>query len=147
MGRKKKDVDPAVKPAKSNGYDPDKVNNAVARIETLKADIASIMGNALNECRSIHQDIKAVYQEAKDAHGIPKKALRSVIKAREFERKAEQVREDLEGDDQNDFDLIRHALGDLADTPLGKAALVEDVRPAFLQRQEEDRNAATNGGA
>jgi len=110
-------------PAPSNGYDPEKVKNYVDQIESLHADIASIMGAALNECKQVHSDIKLVLDEAKDNDGIPKKALRKVIKARSLERKAAEVREDLEGDDQDSFDLIRHALGDLGDTPLGAAAL------------------------
>lgn len=110
-------------PAPSNGYNAEKVKNYVERIEALHADIASIMGAALNECKQVHGDIKIVLDEAKDSDGIPKKALRKVIKARSLERKAAEVRDDLDGDDQDSFDLIRHALGDLGDTPLGAAAL------------------------
>ncbi len=39
------------------------------------------------ECAVINEDIGDVYQEAKDAWHIPKKALRTVIKARATERK------------------------------------------------------------
>ena len=118
MGRRKKtEVEPAIKPARTNGFDPAKVQSYVDRVETLHADIASIMGKAMNECRAVHGDIKIVLDEAKDTDGIPKKALKKVIKARALERKAEEVREELEGDDQADYDMIRHALGDLADLP------------------------------
>lgn len=120
--RKKQEAETTPKPA-GNGFDPKHVKNAVDRIESLKFDIASIMGQAMMRCREVHQDIKHVYQEAKDEHGIPKKALRSVIKARELERKAAAVRDDLEPEVQDEHDMIRHALGDLADTPLGRAAL------------------------
>jgi uncharacterized protein (UPF0335 family) len=124
MPRKKKQ-DGQAAPGKSNAFDPKHVRFAVESIESLKADIATVMAEALNECRSIHQQIKHVYQDAKGEHGIPKKALKSVIKARELERKAQAVREDLEDDVQDEHDMLRHALGDLADLPLGRAALGE----------------------
>lgn len=127
MARRKKQVDleEAIEKdvAKTNGYDKEKTKNFVARIESLHADIASIMGSALNECKGVHADIKLVYDEAKEIAGIPKKALKRVIKARALERKAAEVREELEGEDQDSFDNIRLALGDFASTELGQAAL------------------------
>lgn len=126
MGRRKKqtDIEDAIKDAtpRTNGFDPDKLQNYLERIESLHADIATEMATALNACRQIHGDIKQVYQEAKDEAGVPKKALKKVVKARALERKAAECREELEGDDQDSYDLIRHALGELADTPLGQAA-------------------------
>lgn len=148
MGRRKKQTDGEATPAApkhGNGFDPDKCKSFVDRIESLHADIASEMSAALNACKQIHGDIKIVYQEAKDEAGIPKKALKRVIKVRALERKAEEMREELEGEDQDSFDQIRHALGDLADTPLGQAALAEkDVRPEFLQRKDVERADEAN---
>lgn len=106
-----------------NGFDRDKTTGFVERIENLHADITAIMMEALSQCKSVHGDIAIVYQEAKDGAGIPKKALKKVVKARALEAKARAVREDLEGEDQDNFDLIRQALGDLADTPLGASVL------------------------
>lgn len=130
MGRKRKAVDvdedqPNERATEgANGrYDAEKTQGFVDRIENLHADIATIMSKALNACRAVHGDIKIVYQEAKDEAGIPKKALKKVVQARALEQKARAVREDLEAEDQDDFDRIRQALGDLADTPLGAAAL------------------------
>jgi len=123
MPRKKQNGAPA--PAKSNGFEPAKTRGFVDRIENLLADIATRMAETRNDCKAIHADIKGIYQEAKDEAGIPKKALRSVIKARELERKADRVRENLDEETQETHDQIRHALGDLADTPLGRAAVGE----------------------
>jgi uncharacterized protein (UPF0335 family) len=128
MGRKRKagDVDEEPNERATEGangrFDTEKTQGFVERIENLHADIASIMGEALNACRAVHGDIKIVYQEAKDEAGIPKNALKKVVKARALEQKARAVREDLEAEDQDDFDRIRQALGDLADLPLGQAA-------------------------
>jgi uncharacterized protein (UPF0335 family) len=132
MARKKTDTDNGAKQARpaGNGFDSAKVQSYTDRIESLHADIASIMSAAMNECKSVHGDIKLVYDEAKAEAGIPKKALKKVIQVRALERKAEQKREELEGDDLETFDQIRHALGDLADLPLGKAALQRSDQPA-----------------
>lgn len=119
--RKKQDgEDGGPTPAGSNGYDPDVAKSYVSRVEALHGDLASERGTYMANCKSIREDINLVLTEAKDK-GIPKKALRAVLKIRDFERKAEAVREDSDAAD--DIDMLRHALGDLADTDLGKAAL------------------------
>lgn len=129
MGRRKKmDVEEPIaapRPAGSNGFNPEKTKAYVERVERLNDDITSIMLTALSKCKEVHGDIKIVYDEAKDTDGIPKKALKKVVKARQLEAKARKVREDLEGDEQDSFDMIRHALGDLAELPLGAAVLAK----------------------
>ncbi len=152
MARKKKqtDIEDAIadtKPARTNGFDPGKVQGYVERIESLHADIATEMATALNACRQIHGDIKQVYQEAKDEAGVPKKALKKVVKARGLERKAAECRADLEGDDLDSYDLIRHALGDLADTPLGAAATDRAGFKDALQQTIAAGDALANGSA
>lgn len=108
----------------SNGFDKDKTASFVNRIENLYADIDVLKSDFMLKCKGIHGDVREVVQEAKDVAGIPKKELRAVIKARTLERKAERVREDLEPEEMDNFDLIRQALGDLVDTPLGLATQV-----------------------
>ena len=106
-----------------NAFQPEVVKGYTDRIERLLADIDSERGEFMSRCKAIREDIALVVQEAKDQHGIPKKEFRAVIKARELEAKADRIRDDLEADSQETFDQIRHALGDLADLPLGTAAL------------------------
>lgn len=108
-----------------NGFDPTVVASYTERIERLLDDLASEKGSYMERCKSIRQDIAFVVQEAKDQSGIPKKEFKAVIKTRELEEKLERIREDLEGVEQETFDQIRHALGDLADLPLGGAALAK----------------------
>jgi uncharacterized protein (UPF0335 family) len=134
-----------------NGFDPAKVQSFVARIENLHSDIKSIMDAAKAQCSDIKEDISLVYDEAHEKAGIPGKALKSVLKARALERKAAEVREKLDDEIQETHDMIRHALGDLADTPLGQAALGPidpdpDIRPEFLQRQEREREDVADMG-
>lgn len=94
----------------------------VDRIENLLRQLDSMKGAYMAECKGVREDIREVYSEAED-QGLPKNALRAVVKTRELERRADECRGSLEGEDQNAYDKIRHSLGDLAELPLGQAAL------------------------
>lgn len=107
--------------AKRNELEADKIASFVSRIENLHKDLDTERAEYMNRCAAIREDIKEVLGEAKDA-GLSKGAVKAVVKIRELERKAEAVREDSEYETQNEIDMIRSALGDLADTPLGRAA-------------------------
>lgn len=98
------------------------VKEFVGRVENLLDDLASERGKYMNACKPIHEDIKEVYVEAKEA-GIPTKALKAAVKMREYERKKDAEREKLDSPDQDELDRIRMALGDLEGTPLGDAAV------------------------
>lgn len=104
-----------------NGFEPETVKGFVARIERLHKDIASEKGSYAQAIGVIRGDIKEIFDEAKDA-GIPKKELKAVIKTRALEARVAAARDDLEAEQQDTYDNIRLALGDLADTPLGEAA-------------------------
>lgn len=117
--------------AKTNGFDPDKTKSFVEGIEACDRALEKEHMDYMKRCKKHHEQKRAIYDDAKSTLQIPKQSLKAVIKARALERKAEKAREDLEDIDLVDkFDLIRHALGDLADLPLGQAAM----------------SAATNGG-
>jgi uncharacterized protein (UPF0335 family) len=105
-----------------NGFDPALLKGFVQRIDTLKDEMASAKGAYMKRARECREDINDILTEAKDK-GIPKKELKAVLKARDYQRKADAARDDLEGDAQDTFDAIAHALGGLGDTPLGQAAL------------------------
>lgn len=107
---------------RGNGYDPAIVNGFVTRIEKLYSDIATEKSEFMSRCKVIHGDVKEVLTEAKNA-GIPKKSLKSLIKQRDLLGKVENIRNDLEGDDQDSFDQLCLALGAFAQTGLGAAAV------------------------
>jgi len=109
-------------PGKSNGYDAKVVKGFVSRIEELNAEKQREHMAYMGKCKELNEDIGEILDEAK-GKGIPRKALRLVVKTRKLQAKVEAIREDLEGDQQDDYDLLRHCLGDLADTELGEAAL------------------------
>lgn len=91
-------------PGRSNGYDPDQLKAFVERIERLE-----------EEKRTIADDIKEVYAEAK-SNGFDTKVLRQVVRERRMDDADRREREAL-------LDTYRAALGMLADTPLGQAAM------------------------
>ena len=80
----------------------------VERIERLEEDKAAIA-----------EDIKSIYTEAK-GNGFDVKILRKVIALR---KKAASERDS----EQTMIDLYMSALGMLADTPLGQAAIARDL--------------------
>lgn len=105
------------------------------RIENVLADIASKKGEYMAEAKGLREDIKEIYNEAKD-HGVATKALRQLVRYRELERRQAALSEGLDIDERSTFEQLRDALGDFAELPLGQAALgldgeEEDVRPRF----------------
>lgn len=125
MARKMKD-DAAAKPkakAGHNGFDPAVLNSLVERIEHVEADGETDKGEYLQRCKARKEGIADIIEEGK-ARGIPPKPFKKALSARKLSRKIEQLRADL-GDmvDQESYDQIRLSLGDLADLPLGEAAL------------------------
>jgi uncharacterized protein (UPF0335 family) len=80
-------------------------------------EIGALHAGIAGDVASLRVDIKDTYDKAKDV-GIPIKALKAAIKVKRLEEAMDQ-------DVSEDYDQIRHALGDLADTPLGQAAMGE----------------------
>ena len=107
---------------RGNGYDKEQVESFVERILNVHGEIAAETSAMMLACKNMRKDITEILNEAKAA-GIPKKALRKVVSKRILESKIEGLRDDLEGDDQDAYDNLLHALGDLGGTPLGAAAL------------------------
>lgn len=80
------------------------LSSFVERIERLEEDKRAIAG-----------DIREIYAQAKSA-GFEPKIMREVVRERRMKAADRAEREAL-------LDLYRHALGMLADTPLGAAAM------------------------
>lgn len=87
-----------------NGIAKDQLRSIVERVERLEGEKAAIA-----------EDIKEVYAEAK-ANGYDTKTLRAVVRIRKQDTAERAEQEAL-------LDLYLSALGMLADTPLGEAAL------------------------
>lgn len=95
----------------------------VERIERVNRDIELEQEAAKESIVGYRRDIAAILKDAKRA-GLAG-AVRAAVRARKLKRQEEAVRERLDIADRDTFDTIRLALGDLADTALGKAALAE----------------------
>lgn len=92
--------------AKSN-FARDQLRAVVDRIEALEIKKGEIAG-----------DIREVYAEAK-GNGFDVQALRFAVKERKLSRAAREERDAVR-------DLYMSALGELADTPLGRSAAQRD---------------------
>jgi len=114
-----------------NGSIPptDKVRDFFGRIENLLDELASEKDEYMERARGIRAGIQRVMLEAEEA-GIPKREFKAVMRTRQLENKIEAIRDGLKDDEQETFDQIRNALGDLADLPLGQAALARAERTA-----------------
>jgi len=86
------------------------------RIETLHADLESERGKYMAACKTIREDVKVVFQEAKDA-GVNVKALRGLIKWRALEKRQEMIEGGLDDDEAAVYTRLVEMLG-----PLGMAA-------------------------
>lgn len=104
MARSKGKQNGAAKTVGANAPDGGRLASLVERIERLDA-----------ERKCLSQDIAEVYREAKDA-GYDTTIVRLVVKERKLTQQQRVERAEL-------LDVYRHALGMLADLPLGKAAL------------------------
>jgi uncharacterized protein (UPF0335 family) len=89
----------------------DQLKSIVERIERLE-----------EEKKSLSEDIREVYAEAK-ANGYDVKTLRSIIRLRKLDSATRQEQEAL-------IELYMSALGMLADTPLGQAAVEREFAHA-----------------
>lgn len=114
--------------AGSNGFDGEKLQGYIAKIESYFADMESEKGAYMRRCKSIRGSIDVVYEEAK-ALGIPKKVLKAHVDLRKLEARKEALVANLDGDDAETFEMISDVLGDFATLPLGKAALQRAVDP------------------
>lgn len=92
----------------SNSIAGDQLRSLIERIERLEEEKASLS-----------LDIKDVYAEAK-GHGYDTKVIRKIIARRKRDRSEVQEEEAI-------MELYMTALGMLADTPLGQAAIARDM--------------------
>lgn len=130
----------------SNGFDATVLKRFVGEIEKHHAQIASYKGEHAQRCGSVQELISECYDRAKDA-GIPKKQLKAVIRERDLLKKIEGLREDMEDEQAETFDQIKHALGMLSDLPLGDAALKRSEAVDSLTEGDEFEAADPNKAA
>jgi len=111
----------------TNGLDRDAATSFVDQIERHMSDLLSERGSYMARCRGIREAITGVYDDAK-SHGIRRNSLKTLIKERRLERKIIELREALEADDKDNYELLVEAVSGLEGTPLGDAAVERDKR-------------------
>lgn len=83
----------------------EEVQSVVQRVENLHADMLKSKMKHMAFCKEARADIKEVFKDAKDA-GIDVKSCKSLIKIRELDRKTEQIKYALEGDQYAMFEHL-----------------------------------------
>jgi uncharacterized protein (UPF0335 family) len=106
------------------GIDTKKAETFLKRIERLHADLDSMQGKYMAECKTVRQDIKEIYSEAKAA-GIPKNALRGLVEYRRLEAKQQALSDGLDLDESAALEKMIEDLGDFGELPLGAAAIAK----------------------
>lgn len=130
----------------SNGFDAAVLKRFVGEIDKHKEAMASRQGEYMKFCRDQRELISGVFDRAKDA-GIPRAELKAVLKERDLQKKIEALREDMEPEQAETFDQIKHALGMIADLPLGDAALKRSAAVDSLTEDDEFEAADPNKAA
>lgn len=129
----------------SNGFES--AERWVTEIERHHETLATYQGEYMARCRTVRESISGCYDAAKES-GIPVKELRAVIKERQLHKKIEALRENLDEEQAETFDQIKHALGMLNDLPLGEAALKRSEAIDSLTDDDDDADTvAANANA
>lgn len=121
----------------SNGFDTTVLKRFVSDIERHHETIASYKGEHAQRVKGVQELITEVLDRAKDS-GIPRKELKAVIKERRLLVQIENIREELEDDQQETLDQIKHALGMISDLPLGEAAMARSAAVDSLTEGDDD---------
>src|SRR5258705_11972535 len=99
------------KSAKStNDFEPEVVQEILAKIDGFGKDLKSKHGEYMKQCRNIRESISNCYKEAK-ARGIPTKELRSLVKIRINEAKNHHIYGKLEPEQQQVLSMLATAEG------------------------------------
>lgn len=110
------------------------------RIESLFDDLESERGKYMSAAKGLREDIKSVYDEAKDK-GVPVKALKGLVRYRELEKKQKAIGDGLDIDEASSFETLVEALGDFSSTELGQATI--DLAKARDKKEGKKNGKAT----
>jgi hypothetical protein len=105
----------------SNGYDGEQLQRFLKQIGKQHDELDKLKSEHMGKCKGPRGKIKETMKAAREAE-IDMPALRVKVAQHLAERKHQKRVEALEADSAEALELINAALGDLADTPLGKAA-------------------------
>jgi len=106
----------------TNGYDAEELGRYLHSIDSADDELDSLRGAHMAACKGPRGRIKDTLAAVREAE-ISMAAFRTVLAEHRDKRKQAKRVAALEADDANAYDLMREALGDFGDTPLGQAAL------------------------
>jgi hypothetical protein len=106
----------------TNGSNLDLLDGFLQQIDVHDDELASLRGSYMQECRGPHGGIKEVMASVKEAR-LNMKAFRTLLRKHRAERQHAKQVAALDLADQADFRTMEERLGQLADTPLGRAAM------------------------
>lgn len=113
----------------TNEFDPEVVQEVLAKIDSFESDLASERGSSMARCRNIRESIQNVFKEAK-ARGVPTKELRALCKIRKNENRNKEIYDELEQDQQQVLSMLATAEG-VKDLPLWRAAAMDAAKGAM----------------
>ena len=105
----------------SNGHDMGRINGLLDRMQGIEDECSSIMGKAMQECKSLREDQKDIKAEAKSL-GVRSKVFNELWSARKALDKSEAALTSLDGDDRAQIEEILSQARDVSgfgDTPFG----------------------------
>lgn len=110
--------DEAAKAANSKGG---QLRQLLDRIANVQKEIDGVMDAAKGECSPLREDIAAIKKEANEK-GFSRKEFNALVRKDRLERQIKAIPSQLDADQQDRYEDMLHALGELAETPLGQAA-------------------------
>lgn len=111
-----------------NSANPSEAASFVQKFEELESEKLREKMSYMERCRRITEQQKELLDDAK-SQGVSKKTVRTVVKARDLDRRSKDLMDELEDDERKAAVDIRKALGDYADLPLGAAAVQREDGP------------------
>lgn len=106
----------------SNGYDGQELERYLQSIDSADDELDTLKGEHMTACKGPRGRIKDTLAAARDAE-INMPAFRAFLAKHRAERKQAKRVAELEADDANEYEMMRNALGEFGETPLGQAAL------------------------
>jgi hypothetical protein len=105
-----------------NGYSGDQLRGYLDPILAADDQLLSFKSDYMNLCKGPRAEIREVIKQAK-ADGVNMTALRQLLADERAKLRRARKIDAMEADDFADLQLMEEALGVLAETPLGQAAL------------------------
>jgi hypothetical protein len=112
-----------------NSIDKDKIAKYLKDINAADADMARSQSAHMTRCKAPRKKIRSVFESVKRS-GMNVAAFRALVMEHRGARKNQQRIGNMELDDAADLEIMRAALGMLADTALGRAAIKREKKKA-----------------